>query len=199
MNPIQRLLAKIANLYPAKVVAEFGAALIRKAATHFPVGMSTLYEFECVGPDGRVKWRDQFTNLVVDTGLDDLLNNQFLGTNYTASFFVGLTDGAPTVAAGDTMASHAGWAEVSDYAEATRAALTLGAVANQSVSNASNRASFSIDTDDTTIGGAFVTTDNTKDGAAGTLYGVGAFTGADKSADDGDTLNVTVTLTAVAA
>ncbi len=97
------------------------------------------------------------------------------------------------------MASHAGWAEVTAYDESTREALVLGSIASQSVNNSGSKASFTISTDSTTVGGAFLTTNNTKGGTSGTLYGVGAFTGADKSTDDGDTLNVTVTLTAAAA
>jgi len=157
------------------------------------------YHVECIGPDGKVKWTTEFDNLVTNAGLDDNLDKYLKGSAYTAAFYVGLTDGTPTVAAGDTMSSHAGWAEVTAYDEATREALTLGTVSSQSVDNSASKASFSINTNSTTIGGAFIVTDNTKGGTTGTLYGVGAFTGGDKSADDGDTLNVTVTCTAAAA
>jgi len=97
------------------------------------------------------------------------------------------------------MASHAGWAEVVAYDEATREVLTLGSVATQSVDNSASKASYAINADTTTVGGAFITTNSTKSGSTGTLYGVGAFTGGDKAVDDGDTLNVTVTLTAATA
>ena len=110
-----------------------------------------------------------------------------------------LTDGTPTIAAGDTMASHVGWAEVVAYSEGTRPALTLGTVASQSVDNSASKASFSINANSTTIGGAAVTTNGTKSGTTGTLYGAAAFTGGDKSTDSGDSLNVTITLTAASA
>lgn len=162
------------------------------------ITLENHYHIECVGPDGKVKWTTEFDNIVTNVGLDDNLDKYLKGSAYTASFFVGLTDGTPTVAAADTMASHAGWVEVVAYSEATRPALTLGTVASQSVDNSASKASFSIN-GTTTVGGAFIVTNSTKSGTTGVLYGVGAFTGGDKSASNGDTLNVTVTCTAAAA
>lgn len=159
---------------------------------------STVYQVECFGPDGKLKWRDVFPNLVVNVGLDDALDKHLKGSAYTASWFVGLTDGTPTVAAADTMLSHAGWVEVTAYSETVRQTLTLGTVASQSVDNSASKAVYSIN-GTATVGGAFVTTDNVKAGTAGILYGAGAFTGGDKSVGSGDTLNVTVTATAAAA
>jgi len=145
-------------------------------------------------------WEDAFWNLVVNEGLDDSLDEYFKGSSYTAAHYVGLTDGTPTPAAGDELTgTHAGWTEVTAYDEANRQDLTLGAVSSQSVDNSASKAAFTIDTNSTTIGGAFVCTDNTKGGSAAcVIYGVGAFSAADKELDDDDTLNVTVTLTASA-
>lgn len=143
-------------------------------------------------------WEEQFENLVVNEGLDDALDKHLKGSAYTAAFYVGLTDGTPTPAAADAMDSHAGWTEVTAYDEANRQTLTLGSVSGQSVDNSASKAVFTISANGTTIGGAFVTTDNTKGGSTGTLYGVGAFTAGDKTLDDDDVLNVTVTCTASA-
>ena len=49
------------------------------------------------------------------------------------------------------------------------------------------------------IGGAFLAKSSTKGETASLLYSAVAFTAADKSLDNGDTLNVTVTLTAASA
>lgn len=155
------------------------------------------YIVECIGPDGKLKWTDEFDNLVTNEGLNDNLDKYLKGSTYTAAFYVGLTDGTPTVNAADTMSSHAGWTEVTDYSESTREALVLGTVASQSVDNSASKASYSINAT-ATVGGAFITTVSTKGGTTGVLYGVGAFTGGDKSVDNGDTLNVTVTCTAAA-
>lgn len=175
------------------------AALYVSRFLPLKVAMENYYHIECFDADGELKWEERITNIVVNVGLNDLLDKYFKGSTYTASFFVGLTDGTPTTAAADTMASHAGWAEVTAYTEGVRQTLTLGTVASQSVDNSASKAVFSINTNATTVGGAFVTTDSTKSGTTGTLYGVGAFSGGDKSVDNGDTLNVTVTLTAASA
>ena len=179
--------------------AAMASDVVRRTDTRLQAAMENHYVVECFDRDGNRKWVEEFDNIVVNVGLDDLLDKYLKGSSYTASFFVGLTDGTPTAAAADTMSSHAGWAEVTAYDEATRETLTLGTVASQSVDNSASKASFTISTNSTTVGGAFVTTNNTKGGTSGTLYGIGAFTGGDKSVDDGDTLNVTVTLTTAAA
>lgn len=160
--------------------------------------LSAHYKIEAFDSKGNLKWVDEIDNLVVNVGLDDSLDKHLKGSGYTALWYVLLTDGTPTVAAGDTMASHAGWVEVTAYDEAVRQTLTLGAVSGQSVDNSASKAVFTIDTDTTTIGGAGITTVNTKGGSTGILYGAGAFSAGDKLLDDNDVLNVTVTLTAAA-
>ena len=161
--------------------------------------MSSVYKFECYDKHGKLKWVDENHNTVVNVGLDDVLDKYFKGSTYTAAWYVGLTDGTPTIAAGDTMASHAGWVEVTAYTEGTREALVLGTVSGQSVDNSASKAAFSINADTTVIGGAFLAVSSTKGEAASLLYGVAALTAGDKSLDSGDTLNVTITLAAASA
>lgn len=151
------------------------------------------FRMECVGADGKVKWVEEFDNLVVNVGLDDALDKYFKGAAYTATHYIGLK-GTGAAAAGDTMASHAGWVTITPYSEATDPAFTPGAVAGQSVDNSASKASFSINATDT-IFGAFLKTDNTKGGAIGTLYSAGDFA-ASRAVVSGDTLNVTYTATA---
>lgn len=160
--------------------------------------LGDLFLVECFDKDGSLKWKDTIKNLVVNEGLDDALDKYFKGSTYTAAHYVGLADGTPTFAAADTLASHAGWVEVTAYDEAVRQTLTLGAVSGQSVDNSASKAVFTVSADNTTIGGAFIATNNTKGGSTGTLYGGGAFTAGDKTIDDGDVLNVTVTASAAA-
>ena len=156
-----------------------------------------IYEVEC-WRDGELVWRDVTENTTVNTGLDDILDKYWKGSTYSADHYVGLTDGTPTPAAGDTMSSHAGWSEVTAYDEATREALTLGSVSSQSVDNSASKASFTI-SGTTTVGGAFITTNSTKGGTSGTLIGIAAFSGGDRSVQDDDVINVTCTLTAASA
>jgi len=179
-----------------KIKGKFGsdASVVRGGSLgHELATLIGGWEFEALDKDGNVKWTKKIEkNLIVNTGLDDALDKWLKGSAYTAGFYVGLTDGAPTAAAGDTMASHAGWSEVVDYSESVRQTLTLGAVSGQSVDNSASKATFSIN-GTTTVGGAFVTTDNTKSGTSGTLISIVDFTGGDQSLSDGDTLNITNT------
>ena len=185
------------NVHSRKNDVAMGSGLIARPNVGLGMVRRNRFRVECIGADGKLKWAEEFDNLVVNAGLDDSLDKHLLGSAYTAAWYVGLTDGTPTPAAGDTMASHAGWAEITAYSEATREALTLGAVSGQSVDNSASKASFSIN-DSTTVGGAFVVNESTKAGATGVLYGVGAFTEGDRAVVSGDTLNVTVTATAAA-
>lgn len=183
------------------VAAGHGIVMGAAGQTNVGGGASHLhhghYIIECFRPDGTLKWRDEIENLVVNTGLDDILDKYWKGATYTASHFIGLTDGSPTIAAGDTMASHAGWTEVVAYSEGVRQTLTLGAVASQSVDNSASVGVFSI-SGTATVGGLFLTTNNVKGGATGTLVSVGAFTGGDRLVASGDTINTTVTNSASA-
>ena len=145
---------------------------------------------------GNFKWEDFIENDVVNAGLDDILDKYFKGSAYTAAHYVGLTDGTPTVAPGDTMASHAGWVEVVAYDESVREDFTPGTVTSQSVDNSAAKAQFTISANGTVIGGAFVCDDDTRGGSTGILYAAGAFTAGDKTLDDDDTLDVQATFTA---
>lgn len=153
----------------------------------------------CRDKHGNVKWADVIENLVTDAGLNHLLDVALSAASQVTSWYVGLTDGTPTAAAGDTMASHDGWTEVTAYDESTREAWTDGGVSNKSVSNSGSPAEFTISTNGTTVGGAFLVSNSTKGGSTGTLYAVGAFSAGDKSLDDGDSLTVTATFTSAAA
>jgi len=189
-------------------IASMSTLLAQAAAGVFGRGkigkrLSTRYHVECHGPDGKLKWVDEFDNLVVTAGLDDSLDKHFKGSSYTAAWYVGLTDGTPTFDAADTMASHAGWVEVAAYDELVRQDLTLGSISGGSVSNSGDKAIFTISADSTTVGGCFISDGDAKATDTGyntgVLYGGGAFTGGDKVLSDGDLLSVTVTLTAAAA
>ena len=172
-----------------------GLAIARPAIGHGSL-VDVFWTFEAFDKHGKRKWIDEFHNLAVDVGLTDLLEQYFNGSAYTAAHYVGLTDGTPSVAAGDTMASHAGWAEVTAYSESVRQTYNPAAAAAKVITNTASKATFSIDTNSTTVGGAFLTTNNTKSGTTGTLFSAGAFSAGDKSLDSGDSLQVTVQVTA---
>lgn len=161
------------------------------------VRVGVKWEFECIDKHGNVKWQDGFWNLVVDEGLNELLDRLVKNVPANVLWYVGLKD-TGTVDNSDTMASHSAWAELSAiYSEGTRPAFTAGSISNPqasraTVDNSAAKASFSItSTDD--VYGAFLTDNSTKGGATGTLYGAGDFAAA-RSVENGDTLNVQITL-----
>jgi len=140
-------------------------------------------------------------NLVTTEGLNDLLTQYFKGSAYTAAWYVGLIDNspAPTLAAGDTAAQISpgtnGWDELIEYSEAVRQTLTLGTASAGSIDNTAAKAVFTINAT-VTIYGGFVISNSTKEGTTGKLYGEAAFAST-RSVVSGDTVTVTVTLTAV--
>lgn len=172
------------------------AGLNAAAGVKAGIGFKNRYRIECIGADGQLKWVEEFDNLVVTAGLNKALDATLKTGLTTPAWYVGLK-GAGTVAAGDTMASHAGWAEVTPYSDATRPAWTPGVISGGSVDNSASKAVFNINAS-STVAGAFLADNNTKGGATGTLYGAGDFS-ASRSVVSGDTLNVTVTCTAAAA
>ena len=158
-----------------------------------------VYKIQCHDKDGNLKWEDEAPNLVVNVGLQDMNAKYFTGSAYTAAWYIGLygAGASNTPAAGDTMSSHAGWTEVVAYSQATRPACTFGTptTANPSVAtNSASPATFSIN-GTTTVGGAFLTSNNTKSGTTGTLYSAADFSApGDRAVVSGDTLSVTYTL-----
>lgn len=146
---------------------------------------------------GWESWEDRFKNIVVNQGLNDLLDVTLSAATQDTTWFVGLTDGTPTAAAGDTLASHGGWVEVTAYDETNRVAFVDAGASGQSLSNTASPAAFTINANGTTIGGAFLAGVNT--GTSGRLYAVGAFSGGDVVLNDGGALEVEATFTMAAA
>ena len=157
----------------------------------------------CYDKDGNLKWELEEHNLVVNGGLQDMNAKYFTGSSYTAAWYLGLYGAAASnnPAASDTMSSHAGWTENTTYSQSTRPACTFGTptTANPSVAtNSASPAAFSIN-GTTTIGGAFLTSNNTKGGTTGTLFSAVDFSSpGDRSVVSGDTLNVTYTFSLTA-
>lgn len=135
-------------------------------------------------------------NLVHNAGLDDLLDVYLSAGTQDTTWFLGLMAATPTVAAGDTLASHAGWTEFTDYDETNRVAFTAGTPSSQSVDNVGNEAEFTSSSDSNSVGGAFLAGVNT--GTTGILYAGAAF-GSNKPLDTGETLTTTATFTAASA
>jgi hypothetical protein len=179
---------------------QVSATLVTKPDLGETVGAGGVYSVTCVGPDGVEKWSDTFHNLVMNGGLANMNGVYFASGTQSTTWYLGLVTGpgsGTTFAAGDTLASHAGWSENSSYT-GSRKAVTFGSAtsANPSViSNSASPSSF-VMTGTATIAGAFLC--NVASGTSGVLFSAGDFTGGDKSVASGDTLNVTYTFSLTA-
>lgn len=151
-----------------------------------PKAAAFIYRIECRDKHGNIKWTEEVENLVTNEGKDDLLDKYFKGSSYTAAWHLGLK-GTGSVAAGDTLASHSGWSEVTPYS-GNRPAITFGTTSSQS--NTASQVSISCNAS-ATVAGAFIASVNT--GTSGILYSASDFS-ANRTVADGDTLNVTPTV-----
>ena len=157
------------------------------------VGAGGVFYFKCYDKDGNLKWEDSAHNLVVNQGLQDMNTQYFKGVTYSATWYLGLVDNSPSpsYAAGDTLATHAGWSETTAYS-GNRKAVTFGTATTADpsvIDNSGSPASFSI-TGTVTVAGAFLC--NAATGTSGILFSVSNFQspGA-RSVVNGDTLTVT--------
>jgi hypothetical protein len=163
-----------------------------------------VFKVVCRDSEGQIKWEAESHNLVVNVGLQDMNTQYFTGSNYTATWYLGLYGASSTnnPAAGDTASSHAGWTEETGYSQATRPQCVFGTATTADpsvISNSGSPATYSI-TSTATIGGAFLISNNTKSGTTGILFSAADFQSpGDRNVVNGDTLTVTYTFSLDAA
>jgi hypothetical protein len=162
-----------------------------------------VFHVQCFDKDGTLKWEDSMHNLVVNVGLQDMNTKYFSGSAYTAAFFLGLVTGpgsSTTYAATDTLASHAGWTEFTNYS-GTRKTATFGTATTADpsvIDNSASPAQFNITSAGGTVAGAFLC--NVDSGTSGILFSEADFQSpGDRVVVSGDTLNVTYTFSLDAA
>ena len=153
------------------------------------IELTNIWTMTCLDSSGNVKWSETKKNLIVTEGLNHILDVAFHADTQATTWYIGLK-GSGTPAAGDTLASHGSWSEITDYS-GDRKEWTEGAASSGSMTNSSS-VDFSI-TGTATIAGAFLA--SAASGTTGTLYGVVDFASS-RSVLSGDTLQVTVTVTA---
>ena len=177
----------------AKATDKFGANISKSSSLDSSIGLGGVFHIVCHDKDGNLKWDESVHNLVVNQGLKDLNDKYLSGSAYTATWYLGLVNAspAPTYAAGDTLASHAGWVEATAYS-GNRKPVTFGAatLADPSViSNSAVPSQFSMN-GTVTVAGAFLSSVDT--GTAGILFSVSSFQSpGNRSVVSGDTLSVT--------
>lgn len=180
----------------AKTSDLIGGGLVANSMPSESLKATGKYIVECFDKDGNPKWTAETPNLVVNVGLQYMAGSALVATTQITSWYVGLygAGASNTPAASDTASSHIGWTENTSYSEATRPLANFAAAtaANPSVvTNTSNKAVFTMNAT-TTIGGAFLISNNTKGGTTGTLFSAADFQSpGDRAVVNGDILNVT--------
>ena len=158
-----------------------------------------VFEFELVR-DGKVidKWSDH--NIVVDEGLNDLLQVYLGNGTQKATWYVGIFEGNYTPVAGLTAANIASVAYANEcvaYSEATRPEWVEATASAKQITNTANKAAFTI-TATKTIYGAFLISNSEKGGTNGVLFCASRFA-APRSVVATDQLLVTYTVSASSA
>ena len=184
------------------------ATLQANASIPEGMGVDGYYKVECRDADGKLKWNEEFPNLVVAIGkqlmLDTLLRTS--GTYTTVGPFLGLINNSTTFAAADTMSSKT-WTELTTYTvggSAVRGTAVFAASSSTGTtpSNVTTSTATAITytmTGSATVYGCFLVTGSgavsTISSTAGTLYSEGNFSTA-KTVTSGDTVSVTYSTTA---
>jgi len=185
----------------SKTSDSVSGAVIRKSDFVHSALAGGVFTVTCRDKDGNLKWEESNPNLVVNQGLQDMNAKYFVGTTYTAAWYLGLVTGpssGTTFSAGDTLASHGatgsgGWTEDTNYS-GNRKACTFGTATTADpsvITNALNTASFTMNAT-TTIAGAFLC--SVASGTSGILFSASDFQSpGDRSVVNGDVLVVTYT------
>jgi len=144
---------------------------------------------------GKIISEEECKNLVVNEGLNHILDVVFNGATQVSPWYVGLFEGNYTPVAGvvaSTIASAS--TETTAYDESVRQTYVEAAAASQSTTNSASRATFTFNATKT-IYGAFLISNSTKGGTTGTLLAAARF-GSSKAVVDDDQLLVTYTFNA---
>lgn len=156
--------------------------------------MGGRYDCELVR-DGKVidRWSDH--NLIVNEGLNHILNVELHGDTQITTWYIAPFEGNYTPVATVTAATiTAAATECTAYDETTRVAYNEAAASSQSMTNSANKATFTFNATKT-IYGAFLVSAVAKSATTGTLFSAARFSSS-KSVVDDDQLLITYTLTA---
>lgn len=177
-------------------VTSASAGVITRPSVDEGMLVKGRYTIECRDADGNLKWSDEFNNLVTTVGKNAMLDQYLAGSAWsTGTVYMGLK-GTGSAAAGDTMASHAGWSELNITATSgARLAMTFSAASSGSKVTSSAVSHSITAAGPTTVAGVFVVVGGSATNAntTGTLFSAGDFSSS-RSVVSGDSLNVTYTV-----
>ena len=188
----------------AKSFDNVGANVAKGGGTNARLKGGGIFTVRCRDKEGNLKWEQKSHNLVVNVGLADMNTKYFKGSGYTAAWYIGIYGPAASnnPSSTDTMASHAGWTEVTAYSNVTRPAATFGAATTADpsvIANSASPAQFLVNAS-ANVGGAFLTSGDLPGGSSGTLFSASDFAApGDRTVQNGDVLSVTYTFSLDAA
>ena len=188
----------------AKSFDNVGADVAKGGGTNARLKGGGIFTVRCRDKEGNLKWEQKSHNLVVNVGLADMNTKYFKGSGYTAAWYIGIYGPAASnnPSSTDTMASHAGWTEVTAYSNATRPAAVFGAATTADpsvIANSASPAQFLVNAS-ANVGGAFLTSGDLPGGSSGTLFSASDFAApGDRTVQNGDVLSVTYTFSLDAA
>lgn len=170
--------------------------IMAPASEHVINAPRAVFDLECIGADGQVKWTEKVHNTVFTVGKVNILDVYFGAVAKPTAWYLVLK-GTGTEVAADTLASHATWTERSDvYTAANRPTVAFAAAAaNGANGQIATSAAVSVAiTTGGTVAGCGLTQTQAKATNTGVLYNAGDFA-ASRTVVNGDTLNVSMTLT----
>lgn len=174
--------------------------LITKKNVFAALVMGSLWDVECYGQDGKLKWESRGNrNVMTNQGLDHVLNILFHGSAQIETWYVVPFENDYDPQASDTYASP-GFEESTAYSETDRVVFNGAEVLGQSVTNAANKATFNV-TDTKYFFGAALVGGGLSPAVKGDTEGGGTLLCAAKFAsskpcENGDTFKITATVSA---
>jgi hypothetical protein len=174
------------------------ASVIRNSSSAEALSAVGVYHVECIGPDGQLKWADDALNLVVNQGKNGMLDTYLAGSAYTAVWYMSLITGGTAVST-STYASPT-VTEIAAGIITGNTRLTVAWSAAATGSKSATTTSFAI-TGSATITGNMLVTGGTgantvlnTAATGGILFSSANFSAGSKTVSNGDTLNVTYSL-----
>jgi hypothetical protein len=153
-----------------KEYRETGAGLLLPE----PLVVGGVFSGEIHRKNGLIESFDD-DNIVVNQGLNALLNIMFNAGAQVTTWYLGLFEGNYTPIPSVTAATIASAStETTAYSQAGRPAFAPASAASQTITNTANRATFTF-TASKTIYGAFLVSSQTKSGTSGTLFSATRF------------------------
>jgi len=118
--------------------------------------INSKWNFECYNTQGALKWAEyNRPNLMTDAGINYLLDVMFHGTSNVSKWYIALVESNTSPAANMTYATPT-YTECTAYTGGTRPEFNEAEASSKSITNAANKAAYTMSGDKTLYGAALV-------------------------------------------